>query len=433
MKGIYKQILLVGVLLTCLLTASCALAGGPGSFIDLSGKISGDKMYDTAKRLSSIEQFRVAGLEGEKLAGNYIADRFHEMGLPVERQTFPLKTYRYRSSEVTVTAPYEAVLESHSLMYSKTTSPEGVSGEVVYAGLGSEEEMAGLDVKGKIVLMRRGGDFFWQKTKRAYSHGATGVIYFNPEAEDLVRATLVTPSSIPALSIHRSDGERIQQALSEGATVRVTIKEDSETKDGSSENIIARLTPSSGPQEKTIIIGAHYDGVDAAAANDNASGVAVLLEAARLLAQQKLQCNVVFVAFGAEEVGTVGSRYYVSQMNFREKANTVGMLNLDMVGRGDTWYVFTVNEDAKSLPADLAVQCMGQFGYKNKRIGAYGSDHVAFEGAGISVAGFEGSPDPDYHTVRDSLDKLEKEDLIQICKVVTAVALKLDQSVQVKK
>lgn len=70
-----------------------------------------------------------------------------------------------------------------------------------------------------------------------------------------------------------------------------------------------------GLSQKTIIVGAHYDSVpDAKGAGDNASGVAVMLETAKMLKDVETAYNIYFVAFGAEEVGLIGSRYYVKQM-----------------------------------------------------------------------------------------------------------------------
>lgn len=108
--------------------------------------------------------------------------------------------------------------------------------------------------------------------------------------------------------------------------------------DLASQNIIA-VKAGASPQE--IIIGAHYDSTDdASGADDNASGVAVLLEAASIASQTETNYTIRFVAFGAEESGLNGSDYYVSRLSKADKKNTRYMINLDSLIAGDINYVY---------------------------------------------------------------------------------------------
>ena len=83
-----------------------------------------------------------------------------------------------------------------------------------------------------------------------------------------------------------------------------------------SENVVGRISGSASP-DTVVILGAHYDSIVwdrpmdyAPGADDNASGVAALIELARILSQADLKYSVEFVAFSTEEVGTAGSRHY---------------------------------------------------------------------------------------------------------------------------
>ncbi len=89
-----------------------------------------------------------------------------------------------------------------------------------------------------------------------------------------------------------------------------------------------------GKLPQTIVIGAHYDSADfnVPGANDNASGVGVLLELARVLPQNSQEYTYVLVAFGAEELGLLGSRYFVDNYDLSQVQL---MLNLDMIGEGN--------------------------------------------------------------------------------------------------
>ncbi len=213
-----------------------------------------------------------------------------------------------------------------------------------------------------------------------------------------------------------------------------------------SQNVVA-VKPGRG--HAILVIGAHYDSVRRGkGAGDNASGVGVMLEAAALLKDYPTWATVVFVAFGAEEVGLKGSSYFVSQMTEQEIANTVAMINMDMVGIGDYLNVYAgrngpgwVREmamdiarnqgiDIHTTPADTWDGATGDW-----------SDHVAFRLAGIPIAYFEcwnwyalpGNMDGIeiagvgniYHTDADTIAMVKLEKLRNTGKVVTPLAYEL--------
>ena len=107
---------------------------------------------------------------------------------------------------------------------------------------------------------------------------------------------------------------------------------------GESENVIAVKL---GLSEVEIIVGAHYDSVDAGkGADDNASGVGVMLEAAEWVWEVETPYTIRFIAFGAEEEGLYGSRHYVENMSRTEIKNTLVYINLDSVVAGDYTYMY---------------------------------------------------------------------------------------------
>lgn len=107
-----------------------------------------------------------------------------------------------------------------------------------------------------------------------------------------------------------------------------------------STNIIA---VKKGLSDQQIIVGAHYDSVEddgSQGADDNASGVAVLLETAERVFDEETPYTIVFAAFGAEEEGLWGSENYVDQLNYFERKNIIGMVNLDCLIAGNKTYVY---------------------------------------------------------------------------------------------
>lgn len=95
-------------------------------------------------------------------------------------------------------------------------------------------------------------------------------------------------------------------------------------------NLAARIRTNS--TKSRLIIGAHFDAVPGSpGADDNASGVACLLEAARIFAESGGTDNVEFVAFNLEECGMIGSRAYARALK-KKRERVLGMLSLEMVG-----------------------------------------------------------------------------------------------------
>ncbi|MBD3107487.1 M20/M25/M40 family metallo-hydrolase [Bacillus sp. AGMB 02131] len=199
-----------------------------------------------------------------------------------------------------------------------------------------------------------------------------------------------------------------------------------------SSNIIAYKP---GKSSKQIIVGAHYDSVAAGrGVDDNASGVGIVLEVAEVLKKIKTPHSIVFVAFGAEEVGLQGSNYYASQMSDADIDNTVAMINLDSLAVGDKMYVYgSPGEDGfvRDLALKIAAQKKLNVGtnpgvnpdYPAGTTGDW-SDHAPFNRLGIPYGYLEATNwelgDLDgytqtekhggvWHTQNDTLEFIEKE------------------------
>lgn len=197
-----------------------------------------------------------------------------------------------------------------------------------------------------------------------------------------------------------------------------------------SQNVIA---VKAGSSSREIIVGAHYDSVAVGTgADDNSSGVAVMLEVAERLANVNTAYTIRFIAFGAEEVGLQGSNYIARNMSTQEIANTAAMINLDTLLGGDFMYVYSglngpgwVRDQALSIAGSLGLNLQTNPGlnprYPAGMTGDW-SDHAPFRLLGIPVAYFEatnweiGDLDgydqtvrfgPIMHSARDSLAFVE--------------------------
>ena len=202
--------------------------------------------------------------------------------------------------------------------------------------------------------------------------------------------------------------------------------------------------------EKTIVIGAHYDhigegkqgsslaensyGIIHNGADDNASGVAGLLELARIYSSNNLKekYNFLFIAFGAEELGLVGSRYFVKHPTLDLK-NVHWMLNMDMIGRlnkenGVSIIGYGTSPSFEIIFTTIDPSKFVKFytGYE----GRGGSDQTSFYEVNIPVLFFHTGGHPDYHRPTDDADKVDYESLrkiIELEKFILDESMKVDE------
>ncbi len=201
-------------------------------------------------------------------------------------------------------------------------------------------------------------------------------------------------------------------------------------------NVIGVL-PGKNPElaAESLIIGAHYDHLgtgwpDVKAGNegkihygadDNASGVAVMLELARQAEEQwRPERNIIFVAFTGEESGLLGARYYLSNTKQYPAEKITAMLNLDTVGRlggnpvtlfgtdsAREWvHIFRGAGWVTGIPVNAVANDFGS------------SDQSAFIEAGIPAVQFFASAHEDYHAPGDTIDKIDAAGLVKVAAVL---------------
>jgi Zn-dependent M28 family amino/carboxypeptidase len=169
---------------------------------------------------------------------------------------------------------------------------------------------------------------------------------------------------------------------------------------GESRNVEAR-SPNEDPNARLVILGGHYDTVPAGpGANDNGSGTATILEVARELAADPVPGVAVrYIAFGAEEIGLLGSKAYVNSMSENDRRRTALMMSIDMMAVGDQpafggtpEWVFQALARAESQGFRAVNQSD-----RLRRM----SDHASFIDAGMPGIMFHWLDDPFYHTALD--------------------------------
>ncbi len=360
---------------------------------------------------------RVAGTAAYARAADYVADQFQRLGYRVERQPFPFQAFEESAAPVlVVTAPAQRVLHPVTLLYSASTPGGGHEAEVVAAGLGRTEDVAGKRLDGRIALVERGQILFAEKVSNAAAVGAGAVLVYNNRPGPAQTGTLQAPVDIPAVMIPQDEGRQLLQSLSSGPVrVRLTVRTVVETR--RAENVIG-IKVGSGAADEIFVIGGHLDSVPGSpGANDNASGVAAVLEAGRLLTGVPTARTIHFLAFGAEEVGLLGSQYYVQHRT----GTVVGVINMDMVGNGPQLLIG--NSAGSGSLLDAAERVAGRLEIRVRRMRLDRSDHVSFERVGVpAVFLFTGDDDEAYHTPKDVVSRINPALVAQAAALAAGVA-----------
>ena len=365
------------------------------------------------------------------------------------------------------------------------SSSSSASTSLVFAGHGisapdkNYDDYRGLDVTGKAVVVLRfspdGNDphgelqpfsALREKARVARDQGAQAIIIVSGPNDDpddeLARITSdhrFASAGLPSIIMKRAPLEQIMRTIGRDLkaiqdsiqttrqpiafampAVHVHLTTEVEKVMGTSANVIG-LLHGSDPKlsDEFIIIGAHFDHLGYGGrgsgslrpdvheihngADDNASGTAVLLEEAEAFSdmRQRLRRSIIFVAFSGEELGTLGSAYYVNNP-IVPLSQTVAMINMDMIGRLEN-NELTVYGTATSPGWDSVLQGYSrsgseQFTLKSVPDGFGPSDHSQFYGKNIPVLFFFTGTHGDYHTPLDDWEKLNYDGAAKIGRYV---------------
>ena len=208
-------------------------------------------------------------------------------------------------------------------------------------------------------------------------------------------------------------------------------------------NVVAVL-PGSSPalRGEVVVIGAHYDhlgyggfgalddpdstGKVHDGADDNASGVAALLEVARLLHARHPARTILFIAFSGEEIGTIGSAYFVKHPLVEPVDSIYAMLNMDMVGRLRKDRLLAMGaataQEFPGLLDSLNRKESARFDLRASGDGWGPSDHASFFAAKRPVLQFFTDLHEDYHRTTDRWQKINAVGLARVATFVADVA-----------
>jgi Tol biopolymer transport system component len=423
---------------------------------------------------------RGVGGKGLEQAGAFLEKRFAELGLKPAgargfRQAFPVVTdlRAAPSTRLSLDGTAVATGELVPLGFSAQTK---VKAPLVLAGFGisapeiSVDDYAGLDPKGKIVVVRRfvpdGEKFKDAEAQRRYGDlrhkawvarekGARGLIVVDlplpPEhappdwkAPDEARLPALEPegygdAGIPVLALRRAEGAPLVEKLLAKQAVEGELSVALTTEKKEAFNVVARLpanAPAAQRQPGAIVVGAHYDHLGLGGryslapdkkephlgADDNASGTATVLEVARALAATPdRKRDILFVAFSGEESGVLGSTWLTKHMpKGLALSDLVAMINLDMVGRLRQNQLNVLGGDSaaewKSLVEPACERARVQCTTSGDGYGP--SDQTPFYAAGVPVLFLFTGAHSDYHKPSDTASRINAAGAVQIAQIV---------------
>ena len=428
---------------------------------DVLEQMSYDVKYLASDRLEG----REAGTPGEKLAADYIAAKFGNAGLmPYGDSTTYLQSFTFAAEPVLGPDQFLQIGRSTLkldeayavLPFSATGSARGKLMKAAYGiqapDLGTDN-YKDLDPKGKIVALSISSpdgvhphskylayNDLKARAEKAAELGAIAVVFYNddPTAEEpsFELSPRVKSVSIPV--VYLTGESHYQLAIDNNPVV---LRTDIQRAERTAYNVVGMLD---NGQDNVVVIGAHFDhlgwgdegslhrGEPAIhnGADDNASGIAVLLQLTRdLLEMDEARKNdYLFIAFTGEEKGLYGSNYWtkhptvpIEQLNY--------MINMDMVGRLDSMGNIGINGVGTS-PSWSAIDhvLVGNLKTKTTQSGIGPSDHTSFYLQGVPAIHFFTGTHADYHKPSDDEEKINYEGMLRVTRYIESLIMGLNAS-----
>lgn len=418
---------------------------------------------------------RGTGTRGQRMAAVFIAQHFQEIGLsgPVNGSFFqPVDLFSTRQHQVALKVNGETI-DNEAFLYTGMADSQGEkTTPVMFVGQGNDADLAQVDITGKSVLVwmpslgsmsglrstaerlrTKGADHVFivlgmsgddykglSFQMRSFVSGGglslapaknKGVFFLNPSvAEKMMKTTY-------AKLVEAAKADPAKGVLKKMKPANVTYLSQVTMKVVKTDNVLGYLE-GTDKKDEVIVITAHYDHIGKKTtgtgdlinngADDDGSGTVSVLELARVFAKAKAEGNgprrsMLFMTVTAEEVGLLGSQFYVEHPIFPLE-KTVANLNIDMVGRwdaehkGKSDYVYVIGSDKLSSELHeisernnkLHTRLLFDYTYndENHPTNLYKrSDHWNFAKNGIPIVFYFDGIHEDYHQPSDEVGKID--------------------------
>jgi len=333
---------------------------------------------------------RAAGYPGEKASVDFVLERTKRLSNKFDTylQKFPITHYEEHAFSLRLGGPNGTEIPSGGAKFNPSTPPGGITAPLLNTPIddanGSmclESHWKGIDAKGKIALIKRGGCAASNKLIHARAKGALGVVMYHHIPETLfitpnLNATDPKTQLVPVAIIAYKSGVELATALDAGKQLNVTLLVNTTVETRESWNVISQTK--AGNPDIVLMLGAHIDSVPTGPGiNDDGTGTSALLNIMESIAQYDSHNQSIRLAWwGAEEIGLLGSLFYTHNLTSPEADKIRTYINLDMIGSPVP--KFEIGRTLASGPAKKLLE-----------------DFLGAQGKPVTFDGFEGNSDFD--------------------------------------
>jgi hypothetical protein len=287
---------------------------------------------DLQKTLDELAAFgqKQPGTPAGQQAAAYIGDRFRALGLTdVHDEMFTVPAWTATKS---FSVAIDGVDSSPGFDVFEASGSGVIDGPVVDVGTAMDQELEGVDLTGKVALVKRETSFHRSaQLRNVHAHGAAAMLYLSVAPQNLrqvgsVRFGWNAMEPIPAITIGADDGATIKAALAANKTVVAHVNVAATSTPVNAINVVGKIP---GERPEIIVMGAHYD-TWFTGSSDNGSGVAELLAvASRRMQRGKPKYTLVFVAYDGEETGLYGGYDFYRKHKIVAKDPIIAVLNFE--------------------------------------------------------------------------------------------------------
>jgi len=369
---------------------------------------------------------RNSGEPGYKASADYVADAMRKAGYVVTMQKYTFTYYAYTAPpvfrEVSPTAQTYVAGDTWNPGQSVGTTTAAVqpAGGIVLPPTPSPSSTSGCTAgdfstftAGHVALIQRGGCNFGVKVQNAQAAGATGAIIFNegnPDRTELLNGSLVDAAdnpiipTIPVAFTSFATGTALLNEYQPAGQPVVNISIQALVQPGAPDyNVIAESK--GGDKNHVVVVDAHLDAIYGAGMLDNASGSATILDVAQQMKNVTPTNKLRFIWFGGEELGLLGSEYYVNNLSSNDLSHIGYDLDADVTATPN--YTIGVLDPAapdlftgtvsNSFPnrvykpsqvaRDQAIAYFDSLGLNHELFSPEGTDAISFNKVGIPASG----------------------------------------------
>ena len=374
---------------------------------------------------------RNSGEPGYKASVDYVAKLMQEAGYDVTVQTYKFTYFAYTAPpvmrEISPTA-HDFALSSEwnpGQSTGSTTADLQPAGGIIIPPTATPTSSSGCTagdfsgfVAGRIALIQRGACNFGVKVLNAQAAGATGVIIFNegnPDRTDVLSGSLVDatdtpiiptiPVSFTSFAIGSNLLNEYLQAVQAGTALPIMNLAIQALVQPNADDYNVIAESKGGDKNHVLVVDAHLDAIYGAGMLDNASGSTTILDIAQQMKNVVPRNKLRFIWFGGEELGLLGSEYYVNNLTSSELSHIGYVLDADVMATpnyligvldpaGPDLFGRTVSATfpnrvykASTVSRDQSVDYFDSVGLNSELLSPVGTDAFSFNAVGIPASG----------------------------------------------